>query len=231
MKKRIIAFVAVPLLCMTVEAHARYNTYDTKSYNAMKERAKEVKSLEVDYAHVPGSPEDSVIFYGGFYDGDNDFIFTQINSNFEPDSQGAYNEKYFVSAPVKPGTCYILEYWYWINGQYFSLNDFMPQTSPIVVQVPQEPGLYYFGSYAGNVSLSGGEAKSWDKKPSDEMKPRALEKALSCYRGTAWEPLIRKELAQAQAEASQHKEDRRANEKEEKAKKRGSGKSKKENRK
>ena len=32
MKKRIVTFVAVPLLCMTVKAHARYNTYDTKSY-------------------------------------------------------------------------------------------------------------------------------------------------------------------------------------------------------
>ena len=231
MKKQFAALVAVPLICMTVEAHARYNTYDTKAYNAMREMVKEVESLQVNYAAAAGTPEDSVIFYGGFYDGDNDFIFTQINSNFEPDCQGVYNEKYFVSAPVKPGSCYMLEYWYWINGQYFSLNDFMPQTSPVIVQVPEEPGLYYFGCYAGDVSLNEGEATAWDKKPSAEMKPRALEKALSCYRGTAWEPLIRKELAQAQAEASQHKEDRRANEKEAKAKKRGSGRSKKENRK
>ena len=230
MKKRIVA-LSVLMTLISLSAAA----FGERAYagNEPKERAKEVKALEVDYAHVSGSPEDSVIFYGGFQDGDNDFIFTQINSNFEPDSQGVYNQRYFVSAPVTPGSCYMLEYWFWFStsNHSYSLNDFMPQTSPIVVQVPEEPGLYYFGTYGGYGSLVLGHSQERESKPSDEMKPRALEKALSCYRGTAWEPLIRKELAQAQAEASQHKEDRRANEKEEKAKKRGSGKSKKENRK
>ena len=69
MKKQFAALVAVPLICMTVEAHARYNTYDTKAYNAMREMVKEVKSLQVNYAAAAGTPEDSVIFYGGFTTG------------------------------------------------------------------------------------------------------------------------------------------------------------------
>ena len=227
--KRIAAMVAVPILCLSARSYQ--NRYNTNSYKTSLERAKEVKALQVNYAKVSGTPADSVVFYGGFYDGDNDYIFTQIDSSFEPDSQGLFNERYFVSAPVKPGSCYMLEYWYWIGNNFYSMNDFMPHNSPLIIKVPEEPGLYYFGSYAGYNSLSWGRLIDWTSKPSDEMKPKALEKALAYYKGTAWEPLIKKELADAEISASQHKSDRKTSEKEEKAKKRENSKKKKEGRK
>ncbi len=42
------------------------------------------------------------------------------------------------------------------------------------------------------------------------MKPAALKEVLKCYKGTPWAPLVKEELEKAEAEAKQHKAERKA---------------------
>lgn len=169
----------------------------------------------VKYRKFNGNPRNTVVFYGGFHGTGNDFIFRQVDPEHESDTQAVGGEEFFISEPVRFGTRYVLEYWCWtdstenLEGMSISRN-YTEQDSPLVIDVPYEPGFYYFGYYDGRPSIIKGELIEWDKHPSVEMKPELLRKALQYYRRTEWAPLIREELKQAEAEAKHHKAARRA---------------------
>ena len=174
-----------------------------------------VRKYHIKYKDFNGTPNNTVIFYGGFHGTGNDFIFNQVDPDHEPERQAVAGEEFFVSKPVRFGSRYILEYWYWTdaaeNYEGFSTSrSYGEEDSPVVIDVPYEPGFYYFGYYDGRPSITSGSLVEWDLHPPVEMKPAALRKMLGCYRGTDWEPLIREELKAAEAEAKQYKAMRRA---------------------
>lgn len=170
----------------------------------------------VKYRKFNGTPENTVIFYGGFHGGSNDLLFRQVDPEQESDMQAVIEEEFFISEPVRFGTRYVLEYWYWADpsdpfeNSTAIARDYTEQTSPLIIDVPYEPGFYYFGYYDGRPSIVKGELTEWSGHPSVEMKPEAIRKALKCYAGTRWAPLLRAELKQAEAEAKQHKAERKA---------------------
>ncbi|MBP5465823.1 MAG: hypothetical protein J6Y13_11710 [Treponema sp.] len=169
----------------------------------------------VKYRKFNGTPENTVIFYGGFHGGSNDLLFRQIDPEQEPDAQGVSEEEFFISEPVRFGTRYMLEYWYWTDTtDTFEGNavarDYTEQNSPLIIDIPYEPGFYYFGYYDGRPSIIKGELTEWNGHPSVEMKPEAIRKALKYYGGSAWAPRLRAELKQAEAEAKKHKAERKA---------------------
>ena len=134
---------------------------------------------------------------------------------FEPDAQGVSEEEFFISEPVRFGTRYMLEYWYWTDTtDTFEGNavarDYTEQNSPLIIDIPYEPGFYYFGYYDGRPSIIKGELTEWNGHPSVEMKPEAIRKALKYYGGSAWAPRLWAELKQAEAEAKKHKAERKA---------------------
>ncbi len=228
MRKRIVAMAGIALLLCT-GAVARSREEKKKAKEEAKETKKELKENLNSFKDIKGTPEDSVIFYGGFEGMGNDFIFTQVNSDYEPDIQSMKGELYFVSEPVKPGSRYVLEYWCWhyhvtyttfigTKPQYHTVDysqnrSYTAQTSPLVIEVPTEPGLYYFGYYAGESSIERGELVQMAYNPSVEAKDNALRKILRYYKGTAWEPLIKQELAEAEVAAKQAKADRKVEQK------------------
>ncbi len=169
----------------------------------------------IKYKNFNGTPENTVIFYGGFHGTSNDFLFRQVDPECAPDTQALGEKEYFVSKPVRLGTRYALEYWYWTDStettEGSSLDrSYDEKNSPLVIDIPFEPGFYYFGYYDGRASIVNGELTEWDSHPSIEMKPAALREVLRCYVGTEWAPLIREELKKAEAEAKQHKAERKA---------------------
>ncbi len=178
----------------------------------------------IKYKDFNGTPENTVIFYGGFHGTGNDFLFRQVDPECDPDTQALGDEEYFVSKPVRLGTRYVLEYWYWTDGTETTegsslARDYDERTSPLVIDIPFEPGFYYFGYYDGRASIVNGELMEWDSHPSAEMKPAALREVLKRYAGTSWAPLIKEELKVAEAEAKQHKAERKARRKADRKKK------------
>lgn len=219
MKKRIVALAGIAmLLCTGAVAKSREERQRKKeAQKANREFWKDFNANLNDYSDITGTPEDSVIFYGGFGRSQNSCIFTQINSDFEPDTQfmdcktnsAMWSGIFFISKPVTPGSRYMLEYWYCKGIQYYGSRTYSPRDSILIIDIPEEPGLYYVGTYAGIESMAHGELTEYKDFPSAEERPHALKQVLSLYKGTAWEPLIQKELKEAEASAAQHKADRR----------------------
>lgn len=156
----------------------------------------------IDYkeAAETGSPEDTVVFYGGFTN-TQDYRFSQRDSNFPADFQYLEHcDEVFVSAPVAPGSTYTIEYFggafssgyvTWVFGRHYPLNfhnfDF---------QIPKKPGLYYLGYFDGVESYKNGEFKKakFLLKSDKSAELDALKVALKVYKGTAWEPVIQKKI-------------------------------------
>lgn len=219
--KKIISIIAVLIAMCSVFSKAKTN--ETRKIS------KELSQNKNDYSNITGTPEDSVIFYGGFA-GVNDYIFTQIDSNFEPDTQAMIRADGFVSKPVKPGSRYMLEYLdntttnaTLVSGSggvasvHFTDNGYNAiynvPTSILIIDVPKEPGLYYFGYYNGSFSIKMGELYTDDYSivySSTIRKASSLNEVLKYYKGTEWEPLINEELKKATVEREKRINDIRA---------------------
>ena len=207
MKKQSVALLGVLALACCVAVAGRMQD--------RQEQRRAVWKNSIRYRNFEGTPLNTVIFYGGFHGTGNDFIFRQVDPECAPDTQALGDEEYFVSRPVRLGTRYVLEYWYWTDAtEAYEGNslarDYSEADSPLVIDIPFEPGFYYFGYYDGRASIVKGELTEWDSHPSEEMKPAALKEVLRRYAGTAWAPLIKQELRQAELEARQHKAERKA---------------------
>lgn len=202
--KKIISIIAV----LTVLCSVAFAEIPGKAGGGKKEDREIVTQYMNDYTNIIGTPEDSVLFYGGFCGG-NDFIFTQINPDFEPDVQGWGHTNFFTSKPVKPGSRYMLEYWSWFWLNYTGSAHFTVQTTPLIVDVPEKPGIYYFGFYDSMSTFVDGELIENPRFTSIKERAGCLRKILKLYAGTAWEPVIKEELKKAEAEAKQNKKDRK----------------------
>ena len=217
--KKHIAVLAGLVLLFCSGAVARSREEKKKAKEESRQFKKDFNASLNKFSNIKGTPEDSVIFYGGFEATGNDYLFTQINSDFEPDSQSMKSAYMFVSEPVQPGSRYMLEYWYWTNstpsfGGSYASQHFTQQTSPLIIDIPEEPGLYYFGYYSGIATVVNGRLIECGYAPSAEMRDSALKAVLRRYRGTAWEPLIKKELAEAKVAVKEHMVERKAEAKE-----------------
>ncbi len=207
--KKIISIIAVLIAMCSVFSKAKTN--ETRKIS------KELSQNKNDYSNITGTPEDSVIFYGGFA-GVNDYIFTQIDSNFEPDTQAMIRADGFVSKPVKPGSRYMLEY---LDNTTTTVSGsggvasvhFTDNGYNAIYNVPKEPGLYYFGYYNGGFSIKMGELYTDDYSivySSTIRKASSLNEVLKYYKGTEWEPLINEELKKATVEREKRINDIRA---------------------
>lgn len=218
--KKLISIIAVLIAMCSVFSKAK------KSNNEIKNDVKEIYQNKNDYSNITGTPEDSVIFYGGF-NGVNDYIFTQIDSNFEPDTQAMSWADAFVSKPVKPGSRYMLEFIdNYVGSPSYGYDRtrgvYNVPTSILIVDVPKEPGLYYIGFYDGKLCINSGEL--YTDESSKFISPTlgkvsALKDVLKYYRGTAWEPLINEELEKATVERENLKKELKASKKSKKSKK------------
>ena len=214
MKKRIAALtVLLAFLCAAAFAIVRNGSREDRSKEA-KAMSRLLKSYRNKYKIFMGIPTTSVIFYGGFRGASNDYLFRQIDPYTEPDTQAVEVQEFFVSRPVKLDSCYMLEYWYWtatgedMDGLYSS-ESYTSETSPLVIDIPREPGLYYFGYYDGQATAASGRLVEIKGKPSEDMKVAGLKEVLRCYKGTEWEDYIREELEKAKAEAKERKSAKR----------------------
>lgn len=214
MKKRILVLAALlAFLCAAAFAIVRNGSKEDRSQEA-KATNKMFKAYKNKYKIFMGIPTTSVIFYGGFRGNRNDYIFRQIDPYTEPDAQAVEGQEFFVSRPVKLDSCYMLEYWYWTNAEenmdgLYSSEFYTAENSPLVIDIPQEPGLYYFGYYDGQATAASGKLVEIKSTPSEDMKVAGLKEVLRCYRGTEWEDYIREELDKAKAEAKERKAARR----------------------
>ncbi|MBQ4377618.1 MAG: hypothetical protein II821_00255 [Treponema sp.] len=162
-------------------------------------------SSKKEYQSAPGTPEDSVVFYG-YIDWDTGHSFSQMNPDFPPDYQKMKSPG-FVSKPVAPGSTYVLEQtegscvignvrWYW--DQHYSLQS---AATPLIINVPKKPGLYYVGEFDGFNIV---KTKTVDDKNSthygNTMEQWCVKAALELYRGTAWEEALTKRLEEIEAE-------------------------------
>lgn len=163
-----------------------------------------------EYQSAPGTPEDSVVFYG-YIEGENGISrqqetilqFSQMNTDFPPDHQ-QMKKNIFVSKPVAPGSLYFLQSMkgearkvgfslegantLWIYNETFPMQE---ELVPIVINVPKEPGLYFVGSYYDPLKLLENEVKKSTDKASEKI---CLKGALKLYKGTAWEKAIEERI-------------------------------------
>lgn len=155
------------------------------------------KSKILEYTKVAGSPDDSVIFYGGICRNDKDpydfyyYTFGEKGAEQSELDQTTKRTKFFVSEPVKPGSSYILRHWRDVKSPVYKFDE---DTTILTVDIPQEPGLYYFGFYDGFTYITKGKLQLFKSSSSKKIKKEALEAVLECYKGTEWEDYIRKEL-------------------------------------
>lgn len=157
-----------------------------------------------------GTPEDSVLVYGCFDGGFNTTVtlkFFQANTAYAPcfvhpfflvqrGFEGVGKKPVQVTKPLAPGGRYKL-YTMELRSQQASSYAYnqISYTWYFGVQgstdfdfiVPQTPGLYYCGAH--KIDFYTGERKETRENPKDELT--AVEVALSYYRGTAWEPLLK----------------------------------------
>ncbi len=152
----------------------------------------------VDYKHITGTPADSVVFYGGFCEKSSNgwtprytYIFSEVSPLHLYADQALTRTHFFVSSPVRPGSTYMLRQWIGYSGWTAAFTE---ADSLLTVQVPKEPGLYYFGAYEPYKSLTKDALTEEKRGYSAAQKREALEAALECYKGTVWEDCIRAEL-------------------------------------
>ncbi len=154
------------------------------------------KSKILEYTKLSGTPDDSVVFYGGFCRNNKyayycyNYIFERKGAEQSELDQESKKTRFFVSEPVKPGSTYVLRYWKYLLGEAYKFDE---DTSILAVDIPQEPGLYYFGFYDADNSIEKQQPVKLDSN-SNALKKEALEAVLECYKGTEWEDYIRKEL-------------------------------------
>ncbi len=209
MKRRIAALAALSALLLAATAGSIRDRQNEQRF---------IRKNQIKYKNFNGTPRNTVIFYGGFHGTENDLVFRQVDPEHDPEVQATAGDEFFISKPVRFGTRYVLEYWYWTDSEenyegFSASRNFTEDNSPLVIDVPYEPGFYYFGYYDGRPSITTGQLVEWDKNTSIEMKPAALKQAISCYRGTEWAPLLREELKKAKAELKEYRANRRASQK------------------
>ena len=121
------------------------------------------------------------------------YIFSYIFSEVSPiqlyPDQALSGTEFFISSPVRPGSTYIMRYW---NTPRDYAVTFTEEDSLLTVNVPKEPGLYFFGCYDAKKSLEKGTLKELGN--SARWNKRILVEALRRYKGTVWEEYIRAEL-------------------------------------
>ena len=144
-----------------------------------------------------GTPENSVVFYG-FYESNVEMDWYQSDSEYAPDFQ-KLDAPYIVSAPVAPGSRYRLEYCYGSyrvgNTIHYWSPTYAMQENSFDIKVPEEPGIYYIGSFDGADSYRFGKnmpVTALFKAPSPErLEMDCLREAVRKYKGTAWEALFK----------------------------------------
>lgn len=155
------------------------------------------------YRSTELTPENSVVIYGGIYDS-YEQVWTNDNPNLSSDKQKG-KEEIFVSLPVECGSKYYLAGVKGHPASYsstfsYSINsEFDAGSSPLLVEVPKEPGLYFFGTYKFKVSgifSSKYSIISAFVRPSDLRKENiyCLKEAKKYYKGTVWEAYIDQEI-------------------------------------
>ena len=150
-----------------------------------------------EYQAAVGTPENSVVFYGNFGASGAKEGFSQMNPDFEGDYQFMESAN-FISKPVAPGSTYVLErgcredFYYVGNRRYNIIYDIyysmQGALNPLVINIPEKPGLYYIGAYATTTFEEGTKAEKTEK--SAEYEEMVLKGALKLYKGTAWESAI-----------------------------------------
>lgn len=163
-------------------------------------------SMPKDYkeAAAVGSPDNSVLVYGYLY-ATSDLVFTQMNPEFEPDTNYAAfpisgglfepGNGYFVLKPVAPGSRYNLGYLYaqYQVGKtvYYVSNKGHLQGTVFDFTAPTKPGLYYYGAYDPFKSGNGtkGEYKTLFGTEKN-IEITLLKKMAAAFKNTEWLPLI-----------------------------------------
>lgn len=155
---------------------------------------------KAEYQSAPGTPEDSVVFFGSFTDNTLQ-SFSQMNPDFPPDFQTMEN-MIFISKPVAPGSTYVMARNAGSGSTYagqfryvYVWDSYLPLQSalvPLVINVPKEPGLYYVGAFLG--SAMGPGDKFEPMKNSAKYEIGCLKGALKLYKGTVWEAAINQRI-------------------------------------
>lgn len=166
-----------------------------------------VKFINFKADSIKGTPSDSVVVYGCFL-ANKRVMFSQMHPDFPKEhiEYQTFGNGMFVTKPLQPGSVYRVTYmsgdetrdeetWKW-DG-YLPMNE-----TALDILVPEEPGLYYYGSWSGKSAFENIEkmsiesyyqnvfviAKGAYKEPSAEI--RCLKQVLKRYKGTKWEKLI-----------------------------------------
>lgn len=174
--------------------------------------------LVEEFHDVSGTPEDSVIFYGAFNSMDSKatISFTQTNSDFAPDKQTMTGD-YFISKPVRPGSRYILQHLegvenmtsYVGNGgapgfkrrvtSYSYKEHFSQKDTPLTIEIPNKPGIYYFGYYRARATAEYKDLVEMypvliGPKTPAEWEADVLKNAITLYKDTEWEIKLQERL-------------------------------------
>lgn len=162
------------------------------------------------------TPENSVIFYGGI-SGNKETVYFQTDKKFEPDLQ-TFKGEIIVSNPVVPGSNYRI---FRFNGKgksslaedllgmgtVYEWESIMPiNYYGYDIKIPSNPGaLVFIGSYDGYETSD--KWKYCKNTKDDEYKIQliCLKEALKKYKGTAWEPVIAKEIEQVKSKIRENK--------------------------
>ena len=146
-----------------------------------------------------GTPENSVLFYG-CYESITIMEWSQSDSEYPADYQ-KLEGPYVVSAPVAPGSRYRLQYVYgsYRVGNYVTYwsETYTMQNTAFDIKIPEEPGLYYFGTYSGANSHSTNSkvvSRGLFNASDEKLELNCLKEVLKKYKGTAWEPVIKERM-------------------------------------
>jgi hypothetical protein len=166
---------------------------------------------EYKIAATEGTPENSVVFIGMIPQSFS-VVFTQIKPRGSHDVQefkfGITNASgIIVSKPVKPGSQYIISHMDGSSSGGFSRTswniDYTEDNKTFLIDIPEEPGYYYFGSYLGlDVALDPATVikdeyyMGEDKEKILRPQKLLLEQAIKYYKGTEWETEALKNISE-----------------------------------
>ncbi len=172
-----------------------------------------------EFKNAKGTPEDSVVFYGGFSSMDPKAIisFTQTNPEFPADKQTMTGD-YFISKPVPLGSCYILQHLEGIENKTTYVGNPNPvkgfdrkvttesykkhyssKNTPLTIKVPDKPGIYYFGYYSARRTTEYEELIEatpgvLGPQTTDDWEEAVLKKVIPLYKDTDWEIKLQERL-------------------------------------